>query len=92
MPENIHEAGFEANIEEIDPAFADMNIIRARRDNVQLRAILSNSFGFGGTNASLSPPGENRLAMTRSVPSVWRTSYRTDVLPSFIRARDQSQA
>ena len=42
-----------ANIEEIDPAFADMNIIRARRDNVQLRAILSNSFGFGGTNASL---------------------------------------
>ena len=42
-----------ANIEEIDPAFADMNIIRARRDNVQLRAVLSNSFGFGGTNASL---------------------------------------
>jgi 3-oxoacyl-[acyl-carrier-protein] synthase-1 len=42
-----------ANIEELDPAFADMNIIRQRRDNVQLRAVLSNSFGFGGTNASI---------------------------------------
>jgi len=42
-----------ANIEEIDPAFADMNILRERRDNVSLRAVLSNSFGFGGTNASL---------------------------------------
>jgi len=42
-----------ANIEELDPAFADMDIVRKRRDNVQLRAILSNSFGFGGTNASI---------------------------------------
>ena len=42
-----------ANIEELDPAFADMNIVRERRDNVSLRAVLSNSFGFGGTNASL---------------------------------------
>lgn len=42
-----------ANIQEIDPAFEDMNIIRQRRDNVQLGAVLSNSFGFGGTNASL---------------------------------------
>lgn len=42
-----------ANIQEIDPAFEDMNIIRKRRDNVQLGAVLSNSFGFGGTNASL---------------------------------------
>jgi 3-oxoacyl-[acyl-carrier-protein] synthase-1 len=42
-----------ANIEELDPAFEDMDIVRKRRDNVQLRAVLSNSFGFGGTNASL---------------------------------------
>jgi len=42
-----------ANIEELDPAFADMNIVRGRQDNVNLRAVLSNSFGFGGTNASL---------------------------------------
>jgi 3-oxoacyl-[acyl-carrier-protein] synthase-1 len=42
-----------ANIEELDPAFADMDIVRKRRDNVQLRAVLSNSFGFGGTNASI---------------------------------------
>jgi 3-oxoacyl-[acyl-carrier-protein] synthase I len=42
-----------ANIDELDPAFADMDIVRKRRDNAQLRAVLSNSFGFGGTNASI---------------------------------------
>ena len=40
-----------ANIENLDPAFADMPIVRERRDNVQLNCVLSNSFGFGGTNA-----------------------------------------
>jgi 3-oxoacyl-[acyl-carrier-protein] synthase I len=42
-----------AHIEELDPAFADMPILRQRRDNANLRAVLSNSFGFGGTNATL---------------------------------------
>ena len=42
-----------ANIENLDPAFEDMPIARERKDNVTLGAVLSNSFGFGGTNASL---------------------------------------
>ncbi len=48
-------AGFiceSANIDEIDPDFADMNIVRERR-NAHLGHVLSNSFGFGGTNAAL---------------------------------------
>ena len=42
-----------ANIQELDPEFADINIVRERRDNVQLDCVMSNSFGFGGTNATL---------------------------------------
>ena len=42
-----------ANIENLDPAFADMPIVRERQDNVKLGCVLSNSFGFGGTNASV---------------------------------------
>jgi 3-oxoacyl-[acyl-carrier-protein] synthase I len=42
-----------ANIENLDPAFADMPILRERRDDVKVGCVLSNSFGFGGTNASV---------------------------------------
>lgn len=42
-----------AHIEELDPEFADMNIVRKRIDNAKIDTVLSNSFGFGGTNATL---------------------------------------
>jgi 3-oxoacyl-[acyl-carrier-protein] synthase-1 len=42
-----------ANITELDPAFADMPILRKRQDGAKLGTVLSNSFGFGGTNATL---------------------------------------
>lgn len=42
-----------AHIEELDPAMADMPIVRERVDNAGLGCVLSNSFGFGGTNATI---------------------------------------
>ena len=42
-----------ANITNLDPAFADMPIVRKRIDNARIGTVLSNSFGFGGTNATL---------------------------------------
>lgn len=42
-----------ANIQELDPVFADLPIARERRDGVKLDSVMSNSFGFGGTNATL---------------------------------------
>jgi 3-oxoacyl-[acyl-carrier-protein] synthase-1 len=42
-----------AHIEELDPVAANMPIVLERQDDVDLNCILSNSFGFGGTNASL---------------------------------------
>ncbi len=42
-----------AHIDNLDPAFADVPIVRERRDDVTLGCVLSNSFGFGGTNASV---------------------------------------
>ena len=42
-----------ANIDELDPAFADLPIVRKRQDDAQLDCVMSNSFGFGGTNGCL---------------------------------------
>jgi 3-oxoacyl-[acyl-carrier-protein] synthase-1 len=42
-----------ANIQTLDPGAEGVPIVRERRDNVTLNTVLSNSFGFGGTNASL---------------------------------------
>ncbi|MEZ5959296.1 MAG: beta-ketoacyl-ACP synthase I [Hyphomonadaceae bacterium] len=42
-----------AHIEELDPAFEDLPILRKREDR-ELNCVLSNSFGFGGTNATLA--------------------------------------
>lgn len=50
------EAGFisaSANITELDPLAAEIPIVRERQDNVKLNTVMSNSFGFGGTNACL---------------------------------------
>ncbi len=42
-----------AHIDTIDPAVADMPIVRKRQDDVEINRVMSNSFGFGGTNATL---------------------------------------
>jgi len=42
-----------ANITELDPGAADFPIVRTLQDGVTLNTVMSNSFGFGGTNATL---------------------------------------
>ncbi|MDH5483946.1 MAG: beta-ketoacyl-ACP synthase I [Gammaproteobacteria bacterium] len=42
-----------ANIENLDEAMAGVPIVTERQDNVELNAVLTNNFGFGGTNACL---------------------------------------
>jgi 3-oxoacyl-[acyl-carrier-protein] synthase I len=53
MMEN-HFIAASANIENLDPAAEGLNIVRKRLDNVNIQTALSNSFGFGGTNATLT--------------------------------------
>jgi 3-oxoacyl-[acyl-carrier-protein] synthase-1 len=42
-----------AHIERLDPAVEGLPLVRERRDGVRLDTVMSNSFGFGGTNATL---------------------------------------
>jgi 3-oxoacyl-[acyl-carrier-protein] synthase-1 len=42
-----------ANITDLDPAGADFPIVREHIDNAGIDVMMSNSFGFGGTNATL---------------------------------------
>jgi 3-oxoacyl-[acyl-carrier-protein] synthase-1 len=51
MEENFLSAS--ANITQLDPMAAGIPIVRERQDNVTLNTIMSNSFGFGGTNGTL---------------------------------------
>ncbi len=48
-----------ANIETVDPAAEGLNIVRQRIDNIKIETALSNSFGFGGTNATLTLSTKN---------------------------------
>jgi 3-oxoacyl-[acyl-carrier-protein] synthase I len=48
-----------ANIDNLDAGADGMNIVRTRIDNVKVETALSNSFGFGGTNASLTLSTKN---------------------------------
>ena len=41
------------NIDEMDPDFQDIPIVQEMQDNMEINCVLSNGFGFGGTNASL---------------------------------------
>ena len=48
-----------ANIDNLDPAAEGLNIVREAQENVKVETALSNSFGFGGTNATLTLSTKN---------------------------------
>jgi 3-oxoacyl-[acyl-carrier-protein] synthase-1 len=51
MKENFIAAS--KNVENLDPEAGDVKVVTERQDNVTLNNVMSNSFGFGGTNATL---------------------------------------
>jgi 3-oxoacyl-[acyl-carrier-protein] synthase-1 len=55
-----------ANIDNLDPELTDMPVLREARHSARLNTVMSNSFGFGGTNATLvlrrwENSGENEM-------------------------------
>ena len=53
MSKNELIVGESAHIDTLDPEFDGMPIVRKRIDDARIDTVLSNSFGFGGTNATL---------------------------------------
>lgn len=43
-----------ANVENVEPEAEGVNLVTERQDNVEIKNAISNSFGFGGTNATLA--------------------------------------
>jgi len=53
LMQQAHFIAASANIDNLDPGAAGANVVTKRIDNVTLNRIMSNSFGFGGTNCTL---------------------------------------
>jgi 3-oxoacyl-[acyl-carrier-protein] synthase-1 len=53
LMQQAHFIAASANIDNLDPGAAGANVVTKRIDDVTLNRIMSNSFGFGGTNCTL---------------------------------------